>query len=381
MPDLDALAANYRRAMGRWPDAPTLGRCHEALKRSFEGTSHGLVEHVKSFIECVCLTILAEFNESMPTNSPSTTDLLVAALRPLGFENTRGASKLDKVLSGFNKLTDALTDMRNDHGAVAHGRDGFLDAVTADHARAFLHAGDAILSVLLNALEGTEPDLTTTREPYERWPHLNERIDRAVSVEARVDEDGNRPVVELSVVTDVNDQPIRIRVEPSRFLYALDRDAYVEVSRTAGAAVPGGEDEDESEPVAEPAAPAVIPTMERSLAAEIIPSYGGRLASLRPALEGFLRSEGWGYGVATEGGANLIDSLLATADENTGTDWKEREDLQAGLKIALRRVLVQFGFEVEKVKGMADRLLAWMRIQAPDDASEPATTATEGGPS
>ncbi len=380
MPDLDALAGNYRRALEHWPDAPTLGTYHDALKASFEGTSHGLVELVKSFIESVCLTILSEFNEAMPSPTPSTTELLVAALRPLGFENTRGASKLDKVLSGFNKLADALSEMRNDHGAVAHGKEAFLDALSADHARAFLHAGDAILSVLLNALEGTEPDLTTTREPYERWAHLNEKIDRAVSVEARVDEDGNRPVVELSVVTDVNDQPIRIRVEPSRFLYALDRDAYVEVSRTAGGAIAGGEDESESEPAREPLVLEVTPRLERSLVAEIIPSYGGRLASLRLALEGFFRSEGWRYRVAPEGGANLIDSLLATADENTGTDWKEREDLQAGLKIAFRRVLVQFGFDVDRVKGMGDRLLAWIRIQAPDDESGPATSAVQGRP-
>ena len=233
MADLDVLAPNYRRAQQRWPDAPTLAKYLESLNSCFAGNAHGMVEHVKSFIESVCLTIMGELREPMPSSTPSTTDLLVAALSPLGLRNTRGASKLDKLLSGFNRLTEALTEMRNDNGPVAHGKDAFLDVVTSDHARAFVHAGDAILSVLLNALEGKQPDLTVTREPYESFPHLNDRIDRAVSVEARIDEDGERPMVVFLVATGQRGEAIELRVEPSRLLYGIDRSAYIEVIRTA----------------------------------------------------------------------------------------------------------------------------------------------------
>ena len=51
MPDIDALAPNYRRAQQRWPDAPTLARSYDSLNACFNGTAHGLVEHVKSFVE------------------------------------------------------------------------------------------------------------------------------------------------------------------------------------------------------------------------------------------------------------------------------------------------------------------------------------------
>ena len=101
MAELDILAPNYRRASERWHEAPTLSRCHESLVACFDGNAHGMVEQVKSFLESVCLTILGEFHEGMPSSTPSTTELLIAALRPLGLQNTRGASKLDKVLSGF----------------------------------------------------------------------------------------------------------------------------------------------------------------------------------------------------------------------------------------------------------------------------------------
>lgn len=385
MPDLDALAPNYRRAQQRWPDAPTLAMSHDALRACFDMNSHGLVEHVKSFIESVCVTIMGELREPMPSSTPSTTTLLIAALKPLGLRNTRGASKLDKVLTGFNTLADALTEMRNDNGPVAHGKDAFLDALTVDHARAFLHAGDAILGVLLNALEGKQPDLTVTREPYESFPHLNERIDRAVTVVARIDEEGERPIVVFSVATGPLGEAIELRVEPSRLLYGIDRSAYIEVLRTAGLAVAPaeeGEDEDEAPASTEPVAPVGLDaaTLEVSMA-ELVPTYEGPLEVLRQSLGDFLTAEGVDPATAAERGARLTDSLLATVEKNMGLDWKRREPLQARLKVACKRVLVQFGSDTATAENVAERLVAWLRVLAPDvNIGIPMTlTSVEGG--
>jgi hypothetical protein len=373
MPNFDALAPNYRRAQQRWPDAPTLARRLEALRACFDTNTHGQVEHVKSFIESVCLTIMGELREPMPSATPSTTELLVAALSPLGLRNTRGASKLDKVLSGFNKLADALTEMRNDNGPVAHGKDAFLDALTADHARAFVHAGDAILSVLLNALEGKQPDLTVTREPYESFPHLNEPIDRAVSVEARIDEDCERPMVVFSVAAGPRGEAIELRVEPSRLLYGIDRSAYIEVLRTADLVVAEtgeGEDEEEVAPSTGPVAPAGLDAASVPVPlAELVPTYGGALEVLREGLGDFLTAEGVDPAPAAEGGARLTDSLLATVEQNMGLDWKRREPLQARLKVACKRVLVRFGSDAAKAENVAERLVAWLRVQAPEAGS------------
>ena len=235
MSEVDELAPNYRRAKERWPAAPNLSHCYGEIVACYASTSHGLVEHVKALLESVCVTILEEFGKPMPSSTPSTTELLVEALRPLGLYNTRGASKMDKVLSGYNRLSEALSEMRNENGPVAHGKDGFLDALEADHARAFLHTGDTILGLLLNALEGKEPDLSQTREPYERFPHHNDRIDRSVGVEAIVDPVGGLPVVVISITTGGAAEAIEIRVEPSRLLYGVDRSAYIEVLSTAAA--------------------------------------------------------------------------------------------------------------------------------------------------
>jgi hypothetical protein len=377
MPELDALAPNYQRAQRRWADAPTLKRSHEALRACFDTNGHGLVEHVKAFIESVCLTIMGELRQPMPSSNPSTTDLLVAALGPLGLRNTRGSSKLDKVLSAFNRLADALTEMRNENGPIAHGKDAFLDALTADHARAFLHTGDAILGVLLNALEGKQPDLTATREPYESFPHLNARIDRAVSVEARIDEDGGTPMVIFSVATGPRGEAIELRVEPSRLLYGIDRSAYIEVLRTADLVV-SEEDErkDELEVAAEPLPSLTVPVM--TPLAEKVSAYGGTLEVLRAGLEDFLAAEGLDPAAADGGGALLTDSLLATVEQNLGLDWKRRDVLQALLKVVCKRVLVQFGSDPLQAEGVAERLVTWLRVQAPEAGNASAQTIEEG---
>ena len=383
MADLDALAPNYRRAQQRWPSAPTLEKCYLALQACFSGNSHGQVEHIKSFIESVCLTIMGELREPMPSSTPSTTELLVAALNPLGLRNRRGASKLDKVLSGFNRLSEALTEMRNETGPVAHGRDAFLDAITADHARTFLHAGDAILGVLLNAFKGKQPDLIATREPYENFPHLNERIDRAVSVEARIDDDADRPVVVFSVTTGPKGEAIELRIEPSRLLYGIDREAYVEVLETAERAMkePDEADEEAEEEAAVRAAVEVpaIPVPVGPVT-ELVPAYDGVLRPFRAGVEGFLIAEGVDPAARGTAGTQLIDSLLATIEQNIGLDWKQRDAIQARLKVACKRLFVQFGTAGQRADAVADRLVSWLRVQMPEAETTVATPseAAEG---
>jgi hypothetical protein len=118
MPDLDIIAPQFRLATERWPDAPTLANHYKAVVECYAGTGHSLIASVKSFIECICLTLLGEFGKTMPTSDPSTTELLVEALKTLGLQNSRGASKIDKILSAHNKMADALNEMIKRSGRV-----------------------------------------------------------------------------------------------------------------------------------------------------------------------------------------------------------------------------------------------------------------------
>ena len=74
-----------------------------------------------------------------------------------------------------------------------------------------------------------------TREPYETFQHHNERIDRAVNVNARIDDEDERPTIVLSVAMGAHEEPIDLRIEPSRLLYGVDRQVYIEVLKMADA--------------------------------------------------------------------------------------------------------------------------------------------------
>jgi hypothetical protein len=126
-------------------------------------------------------------------------------------------------VSQHHKLTAALGDLRNEAGPVSHGRDGFLDRLSIHHRRAAVLSADAIVTFLHQAYLEADLDLTKTREPYERFAERNALIDSQVSLQAEVDDDGYL-VVEIAL-PDGDSLPLRI--EASRLLYLVDRDAYL----------------------------------------------------------------------------------------------------------------------------------------------------------
>jgi hypothetical protein len=363
MADIDSIAPQFRLATERWPEAPTLLNHYRAVSECYSGAGHGLIATVKSFIECVCLTILGEFGKPMPSSDPSTTELLVEALKPLGLENTRGASRVDKLLSAHNRMADALSEMRNVNDPVAHGKDGFLDALTENECRAFLITADTILALLLSAHEGKEPNLQYTREPYDRFAHLNDRIDRAVTLEAIVEDEDEGQVLLLKIrAADTGDE-IEIRVPPSKILYALDRTAYVGLLVSSSAQ--GGPPQPTAEPAAIAEAEEAMHVPEPAPPTpEVVRAYQGALLPLKRSFDQYLESLGIPAAHLTRDGANVSDSLLATAEQHMGMDWTEREPLQAGMKVALRRTLIQFGVAPKFAEETASHLVSWLRIQA-----------------
>lgn len=360
---------NYRRARDRWPHAPALAKYYGAINHCIAGNGHGVVEHVKSFIECVCITIMGEFGESIPVADPTSTQLLVATLKALGLQNSRGANKLDKVLTALNKMSEALSEMRNENGPVAHGKDGFLDAIEEDHARTFLHTGDAIVGVLLNALEGKQPNLLVTREPYERFAHLCDRIDRSVTVVAKVDFEDELPVLIVSLSIGNKSETTDLRIEPSRLLYGIDRTAFVglliDSSEVLNEEVED-EDDDEALPAAVSTTVSLPVSHSEPPAALIAGEYSGVFANLRDGLRAFVISEN----INTAPNEEFLNSLLATAEANSGIDWQTRENLQARMKVGFRRVLGKEGFETTKIADASERLLAWLKVTAPANAVE-----------
>ena len=360
MNHVDELAPHFRLALELWPEAPNLSNHYAAVNEAFGGTAHGLIATVKSFVECVCLTVLGEFGQPQPGSDPSTTDLLGEALRCLGLQNDQGGSKVSKVLSAHNKLADALSDIRNNMDPVAHGKDGFLDLLSSNEKRAYVLTADTILALLLAAHDGTDPDLQYTRYPYDRFEHLHERVDRSVGIDVTVTDDDGRQTIVVDLRTASLPEGLRLRYAPSQFLYALDRSAYVEILRSASVDTDELDDDVEDEAVEE--------VLRGSISAKSVPpvplvvaDYDGRLQHLRPGLSAILDALHVAAGRVDQAG--LVNSILATVDEHLGLDWASREPLIAAMQIALRRLLVRLGVEREEADRAAHELVLWLQTQ------------------
>lgn len=222
-----------REACAHWRDAHMLQQTFEALERTLEESNDACIDCAKAIVEVVCRVVIDELDS--PINpvkpkaaSPDFGEWVGSAVRVLKLGDNQN-NKFLKLVSQHHKLTSALGDLRNDAGPVSHGRDGFLDRLSEHHRRSAVLSADAIVTFLHQAYLEAELDLVRTRERYERFGHLHGLIDAHVSLQAVVDDEG---ILSVDVRLPTGDV-LPLRVEASRLLYQLDRNAYVEALNAA----------------------------------------------------------------------------------------------------------------------------------------------------
>jgi hypothetical protein len=377
MAAFDEFAPNFLKAKDRWPDALLLSRHYEAVRESYVGSGLDVVGSAKSFVETVCRTLLGEFGRTEP-NDKTTTYLVGQALKVLGLENVRGATKIDDVLNAHNKMADALGFIRSNFDPGAHGKDGFIDFLTASESRIYLLTADSLLGMLLGAYDGREPDILYTREPYERFAHLHNRLDRNVSVSASVDSEGDVETVVVKLRTPTLEDEIEIRLEPSRLLYENDRQVYLELLTSsiqpiaeAFEAQPTEETKEAIEAAITVETPA--PAFQSGIA--IVDAYNGALSSFKDRLDTQLQTLGGLEAALGAGGTSFRDSLLATAEKHVVLDWSERLPLRTAMKVALKKVFLRFAVESARAEQDAKALTGWFAIHVPAIPAQEATPA------
>ena len=359
---LDEIAPAFRAAANRWPDAPNIQAHYDDLAHTFETNGSSLVELCKSFLEMVCITIATELNKDLPDSSrPTTTEYLGCALDALGIRNQRGSSALGTILSGYNKLSNGLTDIRNQEGSVAHGKDGFIDAISDRHARVYLLSADTVIALLMQAYDGVEPSILKTRESHSRFSHHNERIDAATQVDAKVDEDG---VVELSFRAGTLEDGFDIRVLASELLYYLDRQAYVDVLDALRGITTEPEEEEtpeseetgvepaEKEKTEEKSEETPAKQKEPSLGKlKPVTDYQGKYADqVSPLYDYIFHSILGGNSQYATQVQNLTFTLLNSMEDLAVIDWSKRTSTRAEVRLFLKKLVKLFSIE-----GIEDR--------------------------
>jgi hypothetical protein len=209
-----------------------LQQTFEELQRALADDNDACIDSAKAIVEVVCRLILDELdNPSSPARPaealPDFGVWMASAVRVLKIGDDPRDRSFQKLVSQHHKLTSALGTLRNDAGSASHGRQAFLDRLSAHHRRAAVLAADAIVTFLHGAYLDAEIDWSQTREPYDRFQEVHDRIDANVSLSATVDDDG---LLAVEVLLPSGDT-LPMRVEASRLLYQLDRAAYREAVR------------------------------------------------------------------------------------------------------------------------------------------------------
>lgn len=392
MTTLDEIAPNYARAVAVWPTAQRLQNYNIELQSAVENNEHGQTELIKSYIECVCTTVCVDRGMEVPEKA-SLQNLLRLALDSTGNRHPKDSSELSIVLNSFNSLCDALSTARNKKGTTAHGRDGFLEGIASDHAKAFLHVGDLLIGAVIDAHQAKVPELRFTRIPHSNFEELNALIDGRAAVAAAVEADSETVVV-LRFSLSQDDRPFELRLQLSQILYDIDRPLYLqalELARLAAEQEPesssfdggmtngppeyGVDDSLDSEIVAESdaeveGANGLVPlvefvgedkveaSMSRSRFEELVRLWKGQTSDKHP-------------------GADLVSSLLATAELNQGLDWHLRTELVARMRIALRRVLTAFGVPKEDSLQLANAMVSELISSNPKGFDESGGCSSE----
>ncbi len=237
-----------REACGHWRDAPMLQQTFEALERTMEQDNDACIDCSKTVVEVVCQTIVTSFHSQQnplrpQQEMPTLSDWLSAAVKALKLGDVRD-DKFKKLVSSHHKLADALNDLRNKAGPASHGKDPYLERLAVHHRRSAVLAADAIVAFLHKAYLDAQLDPSSSREPWERFEAENAQIDAQVGLAVDLAEDD--PPTLRFLLPSGDELPIKIEI--SRLLYLLDRDAYIEALNAArGVPAPVVEPNEEQE--------------------------------------------------------------------------------------------------------------------------------------
>jgi hypothetical protein len=359
---LNEIAPSFQQAVGKWPEASNLKQHYEDLLNTYETNGSSLIELTKSFFESVCLTIIEEVGAEKPTSaSPSTTEIFSSVKKALDIDYIRETNGFGEIISGFNKITNGLETLRNRAGSVSHGRDGFIQHISKNHLRTHLLAADALISLLLNVFEGSEPNLLTTRELYERFDHHNILIDQNIWLESNVNPETQLLEVKVNAKKIFPDA-IQINIKPSQLLFELNRPAYQDIILALRSmnisviekvldveddAAEAKDDLGESEIEIVP----TIPVAETYIGV-LVEFYESFFEKIK-ALEGSLQS------VAI----NSIIAIIFTAIEPLMvTDWKTREEIKSQIRLVLKKIIRENSINIS-----AESVFDWIVENLPAD--------------
>lgn len=230
------LCPNIYEFCRHWSEAPNVKQSLQALELVDKEDNDGVICASKAIVECACKTIVEELddpsnpikdwqNSPIKSADPTISNWMAAATSLLDLVNDK-TDAFNSIIGQYNELATKLGRFRNKAGTIGHGRMGFEQKLSSHHRRTALITADTVIGFLHDAYLATQTDPTSTFEPYDRFPTINDAIDENCAfVEAQVDEDGT---LSGKILFGRNREQHVFSVSVSEFLFGTDRFAYRE---------------------------------------------------------------------------------------------------------------------------------------------------------
>ena len=153
-----------------------------AIESAIEQSPSFVFDLSKSLIDTVCKTILKDRAVSLP-GKPASHELLNETLKVLNLHHEdidktkKTYDSLKKTANGLNTALSGICELRNRHGVIGHGQDGYALALECIQAQFVAGAADTIVHILYQSHKEYGDGAVKSRVFYENYESENIEID------------------------------------------------------------------------------------------------------------------------------------------------------------------------------------------------------------
>ena len=143
-----------RELMESHPESLVIRQQVEALEDALPDKPGIAVSFCRTLIETTCKTILIDRGQTpdeaweAPKLISETTKFLHLGIHDDGHTDATLKSGSEKIVRGINSIIDGVGEIRNAHGAAAHGSDAYAPMLDARYAEILGRATDAVVGFL-----------------------------------------------------------------------------------------------------------------------------------------------------------------------------------------------------------------------------------------
>ncbi len=143
-----------RELMESHPESLVIRQQVEALEDAMPDKPGIAVSFCRTLIETTCKTILVDRGQApdgaweAPKLIAETTKFLHLGIHDDGHTDPTLKTGAEKLLRGVNSIIDGVMEIRNAHGAAAHGSDAYAPMLDARYAEILARATDAVVGLL-----------------------------------------------------------------------------------------------------------------------------------------------------------------------------------------------------------------------------------------